>query len=126
MPHRVAAIRKTAEQANQAMAVIGTDQAGTVVFWNEQAERLYGWRSAEAMGRDILELTPALLSKEEGSKIMDALINGRSWSGPFMVRNRHGDPMIVHVENSPVVEDGNVVGVVGVSRPREVPSITRP
>jgi PAS domain S-box-containing protein len=120
MEHPVAAIRKVAEEADQRRAVIATDSAGRVVFWNAEAERLYGWASAEAMGRDIIELTPTNMSKNEGDEIMERLRSGRSWSGAFMVRNRAGHPMVVHVEDIPVMQDGDVVGVVGVSRPTSV------
>ena len=116
MPYQVATIQKLAEQADQRRAVIATDRSGTVVFWNRQAEELYGWQSEEAIGRDILELTPTMMSANEGDEIMSRLLQGKPWTGPFMVRDRAGHPMIVHVEDYPVVEEGDVVGVVGVSR----------
>jgi PAS domain-containing protein len=40
-------------------AVIATDLAGRVIFWNCFAEQLYGWSAAEAMGRNVLELIGA-------------------------------------------------------------------
>ena len=117
MPYRIAAIRELADEADQTQAVIGTDGTGTVVYWNSIAERLYGWPSAEAMGRDILDLTPTMMSRREGGEILRTLLDGKSWSGPFMVRDRAGHPMIVQVEDRPVVHEGAVVGVVGISRP---------
>ena len=111
-----AAVREMARQLDSTGAVIGTDADGTVVYWNRAAEELYGWRSAEAMGRDILELTPSTMSKREGAEIMRALLAGKSWSGPFMCRDRNGQPLIVYVEDTPVIVDGHVVGIVGVSR----------
>jgi PAS domain S-box-containing protein len=40
-------------------AVIATDPSGVVLYWNHFAEGLYGWTAEEAVGRNILELTPA-------------------------------------------------------------------
>ena len=40
-------------------AVIATDPSGIVLYWNRFAEGLYGWMAEEAVGRNILELTPA-------------------------------------------------------------------
>ena len=40
-------------------AVIGTDPTGIVLYWNRFAEGLYGWTAEEALGRSILDLTPA-------------------------------------------------------------------
>ncbi|HXF94696.1 MAG TPA: PAS domain S-box protein [Gemmatimonadales bacterium] len=36
--------------------VIRIDEAGQVVYWNPQAERVFGWSRAEAMGRPLSEL----------------------------------------------------------------------
>ena len=116
MSRSVAAIREMAQQLDDQGAVIGTDLSGTILYWNTAAEQLYGWRSAEALGRDVVEVTPTLMSKAEADEIMARLAQGKEWSGPFMVKDRGGHPMIVHVEDKPVVLDGAVVGVVGVSR----------
>lgn len=115
MPYRIAAIREFAARADQKRAVIGTDPAGTVVYWNRQAELLYGWPSAEALGRDILDLTPTMMSAREGGEIMRRLLEGQPWAGPFMVRDRTGQPMIVQVEDYPIVQEGGVIGIVGIS-----------
>jgi PAS domain S-box-containing protein len=37
------------------LAVIVTDAAGTVTAWNPAAERLFGWRADEAIGRSVAE-----------------------------------------------------------------------
>ena len=36
-------------------AVIASDLAGTVIYWNRFAETLYGWTADEALGRHVLE-----------------------------------------------------------------------
>jgi len=38
--------------------IIGKTLDGTVVSWNEAAERLYGYRASEMLGRDIGVLIP--------------------------------------------------------------------
>jgi PAS domain S-box-containing protein len=40
-------------------AVIAADLSGRVIYWNRFAENLYGWKAKEALGRNILELTPS-------------------------------------------------------------------
>ena len=115
MPDGVAAILEFARQMDERGAVIGTDTSGTVVYWNRQAEELYGWPSKEAIGRNILDLTPTMMSAEEGAEIMNRLLEGKSWKGPFIVRDRAGHPMIVDVEDHPVTAHGEVVGIVGIS-----------
>src|SRR5436305_781211 len=83
-------------------AVIGTDVGGTIVFWNHVATDLYGWDEADALGRNILDVTPTQTSIDEATKIMERLSRGEQWSGSFLVRRRDDTPMIVDVTDVPV------------------------
>ena len=96
-------------------AVIATDTQGTVLFWNDAAEQLYGWPAAEAVGRDITEVTVPELSQHAAAEIMNALREGRPWSGGFPVRRRGGEVLHALVTDSGVYRDGELIGIVGVS-----------
>lgn len=109
-------IRETAATADQSRAVIATDSTGTIVYWNPTAEKIYGWSAAEAIGRNIIDVTPTNMSRNEGAEIMNVLLSGRRWRGAFMVRDRSGHPMIVDVEDTPIMHEGKVIGIIGVSR----------
>ncbi|MCA9816278.1 MAG: response regulator [Cyanobacteria bacterium HKST-UBA01] len=37
-------------------AVVGTNQLGRIIFWNDRAEEIFGWQRKEAQGKKILEL----------------------------------------------------------------------
>ncbi|WP_164557990.1 EAL domain-containing protein [Massilia atriviolacea] len=102
--------------ASVEQAVIATDVAGTILYWNPFAEKLYGWSAAEAMGRNIIELVPADTSSERAAQIMARLQAGCSWSGEFLVRDRDGTTFPMHVTDSPIRdEQGRLVGVIGIS-----------
>ncbi|HEY0645547.1 MAG TPA: PAS domain-containing protein [Nocardioides sp.] len=96
-------------------AVIATDTQGTVVFWNHAAEQLYGWPAADAVGRDITEVTVPEVSQHAAAEIMAALREGRSWSGGFPVLRRGGDLLHALVTDSGVYRDGELIGIVGAS-----------
>jgi PAS domain S-box-containing protein len=97
-------------------AVIATDLEGRIIYWNRFAERLYGWPSGEAVGRGILEVTPAETSGEQAVEIMSHLAAGRAWSGEFNVRRRDGTSFPALVTDTPIHDEaGRLVGVVGVS-----------
>ena len=97
-------------------AVIATDLEGRITYWNHFAERLYGWPAAEAVGRDILEVTPADTSGAQAAEIMVRLAAGETWSGEFNVRRRDGTIFPAAVTDTPIQdESGRLVGVVGVS-----------
>ena len=97
-------------------AVIATDLQGTIIFWNSFAEKLYGWPAAEALGANILELTPSPALKEQAAEIMTCLQEGQSWQGEFEVRRRDGTFFPAQVNDSPIFNDkGELIGIVGVS-----------
>jgi PAS domain S-box-containing protein len=110
-------VRPSADELLQALghAVIATDMQGTVLFWNDAAEQLYGWSAAEAVGRDITEVTVPEVSQHAAAEIMAALQDGRAWSGGFLVRRRGGEVMHALVTDSGVYRDGELIGIVGAS-----------
>ncbi|MDB4876721.1 MAG: domain S-box [Gemmatimonadetes bacterium] len=97
-------------------AVIATDIVGTIVYWNDHAVELYGWPSHEAIGRNVLDVTPTYTSAEEAARIMEQLRRGESWTGEFIAQRRDGERIMTHVTDLPVIAGTDVVGVVGVSR----------
>lgn len=97
-------------------AVIATDLQGSIVYWNSFAQQLYGWSAAEALGANVLEITPADASVEQANEIMTRLRAGKSWSGEFLVRRKDGAVFPAMITDSPIFgEHGELVGMVGVS-----------
>ena len=110
-------VRPSADELLHALghAVIATDTRGTVVFWNSAAEDLYGWPAAEAVGRDITEVTVPEMSQRAAAEIMAALREGRAWSGGFLARRRDGGVLHALVTDSGVYRDGQLIGIIGAS-----------
>ncbi|KAJ4950393.1 hypothetical protein NE237_027225 [Protea cynaroides] len=53
---------------------------GEIIYWNRSAEKLYGWKDYEVLGRRVSDL---LIRKENYAsfeKIMEGLSSGQSWS----------------------------------------------
>jgi diguanylate cyclase (GGDEF)-like protein/PAS domain S-box-containing protein len=97
-------------------AVIAYDVGGIVIYWNSAAERLYGWTAQEAVGRSVVELTPAPPSVEEAAGILAELAAGRSWAGEFVACDRNGTAFQVHVTDTPVFgTDGTLQAIIGIS-----------
>lgn len=97
-------------------AVIATDLQGTITYWNQYAAKLYGWSATEALGRSIMEITPANTTYKQAAEIMANLSAGKAWSGEFVVRRRDGTTFPAMVTDTPIHnEEGTLIGTVGVS-----------
>lgn len=97
-------------------AVIATDLEGRIIYWNSFAEGLYGWSKAEAVGSNVLDLTPAEGLREKAEEIMSGLRRGMSWSGEFLLQKKDGSLFPGMVTDSPILDGaGMLIGIVGVS-----------
>jgi PAS domain S-box-containing protein len=98
------------------VAVIATDLAGAVTFWNPFATELYGWTSQEVLGRNIMEITVTSETEDEARQHMAAVMAGGTWAGEFQVRCKNGTYVAAFVTLSALVDrQGINIGVVGVS-----------
>ena len=97
-------------------AVIATDPQGGITYMNRAAERLYGWRADEALGRNILDVTVPPVSRAQVATIMAELAHGREWSGELVLQRRDGTTFPAEVHDMPILDqDSNLVGLIGVS-----------
>ncbi len=97
-------------------AVIATDKNNRIIYWNNAATALYGWKSEDVYGHDILEITPHETNRAMAADIMRSLIRGKRWSSDFLVKKKNGEVVPVFVTNSPFYdEEGNFAGIIGVS-----------
>ncbi len=95
-------------------AVIATDRVGVILYWNRFAQRLYGWRADEVLGKNIADVLLPEESRDFGRAAISNLPDGRI--GDWLLRRRDGRMIQVHaVPTSMVDKDGNVLGIVGVS-----------
>jgi PAS domain S-box-containing protein len=97
-------------------SVIVTKLDGTIIFWNNFAEKLYGWKKEDVVGVNILEVAPTEGSIEKGKEIMSRLSQGESWSGEHLVKHKTKGPFTAQIHNSPLIDaQGTLIGIIGVS-----------
>lgn len=97
------------------VALIATDATGEVTHWSSHAEALYGWPRDEVLGRPIMALTVGPTNAAVAESVMAQVVRGRRWEGEFSARRRDGSEIDVHVIDLPVLRDGELVGIVGLS-----------
>jgi len=91
-------------------AIVACDPALTVMSWNPAAERLFGYRHEEAIGRHIDEL----VSKHESIRAEAESVSARVFSEPIhlVTRRTRNDGSLVDVviRSVPIMIDGRLVG----------------
>jgi PAS domain S-box-containing protein len=98
-------------------AIIITDSAGTITYWNSFSQQLYGWAANEVIGSNVMEITVSAQSQPEAKKQMEQLGLVHSWSGEFQVRCKNGQFLPAIVTLSPLFDEfGALIGIIGVSQ----------
>ncbi len=62
-----------------------------VLYWNQGAERLYGWTAAEAVGRSVLGL---MRDPADFARAMDQLLAAGEWVGELLQVDKDGSPLV--------------------------------
>lgn len=97
-------------------AVIATDLKGNILYWNQFAEKLHGWRAVEALGRNVLDIRPAEQSVDEASELLRRVSRGESWSGELTLRRKDGTNFPAYVTASPLFDsERRLIGTVSAS-----------
>ena len=97
-------------------AVVGCQSDSTIVYWNQAATDLYGWRAEEAVGRKYYEVVPTRMSPEMTESIRASLRQGAVWSGEMRVQRRDGISVPILGTLAPLHDErGVMTGWVGIA-----------
>jgi PAS domain S-box-containing protein len=109
---RLAAIVESSDDA-----ILGVALDGTITTWNAGAQRLYGYRADEVLGRPVSVLMPAGQA-DELPAMLDKLRRGERIDHYETVRLRKdGSPVPVSLSVSPIRDaHGTVVGAAKIAR----------
>ena len=95
------------------LALYSVDMEGNVLTWNESAERLFGWRADEVLGRPL----PIVPDGKEGefAELRDRVKSGESFTGVELVRRRKdGSRFEASLAVAPLRDEtGRMAGIVG-------------
>ena len=96
-------------------SVVVSDMAGLIISWNSGAEVLYGWTTAEAVGRNARELIVPEDAQQAEQLVVHLKQEGR-WDGELLVRRKDRSLFTAYVRNRLICdEDGVPSAVVGVA-----------
>lgn len=100
--------------------VVAVDRAGTIVFYNDGAEKNLGYSAAEILGENVSRVYPSL---EEARRVMEAM-RSDDWGGPGKVKNfetvfadRWGQRLPVAISGSILYDDAGLeIGSIGFAK----------
>jgi PAS domain S-box-containing protein len=98
------------------LAVIATDLDGRVTYLNDAAERLYGYSRTDSLDARMLDLLVRSTDQHAALDIIATVVSGQMWSGEFVAPRADGSTVQVHVDDVPLWLDGQIVGILSVSR----------
>jgi PAS domain S-box-containing protein len=96
-------LRKKRERALQQQAalielspdgIIVRKPDGTITFWSQGAEKLYGWKRGEAVGQNIKSLLKTALN-EQFDNVEIQFTRSKRWSGELVHSTKNGKKVIV-------------------------------
>ncbi|HUG41643.1 MAG TPA: PAS domain S-box protein [Longimicrobiales bacterium] len=97
-------------------AVVATDMAGLITYWNSAAEDMYRWSRDEVVGRPIQEVIPLDQTQPQAASLLDAVGQGARWAGELLSYRRDGTRFPALVVDTPIRDaQGEVVGYVAVA-----------
>lgn len=98
-------------------AVISGDLDGTILSWNPAAERIYGYKKEEIIGKHVSIVAPENL-KGEVSEFLQILAEGKIIQGQRVKREtKDGKTIYLSINSYPIINDeGQIYGFCTISR----------
>jgi len=98
-------------------AVIATDTNYNILSWNGAAERLYGWKQEEVLGKCVNEIIPTIFFATTGSEASERLQSKGYWKGEVRQKRKDGSSIPILASVSVVKDgEGKIIGAVAANR----------
>ncbi|MGW5654215.1 SpoIIE family protein phosphatase [Streptomyces humi] len=98
------------------VASVVLDAKGRIVLWSPQAEELFGYPAAEALGQYAARLMVDERHIELVGKLFSEVMRtGQSWAGGFPIRHKDGTTHVVEFRNMRLMDDNGDVFALGLA-----------
>jgi PAS domain S-box-containing protein len=102
---------------NVSDAIIATDERFNITYWNTAAEALYGWGSAEVMGRPLEPLVRSKFIGAERKAVLATLSKNGRYDGDVMHLRKDGSSFQLEAKTIALKdESGAIFGYLSVNR----------
>jgi PAS domain S-box-containing protein len=96
------------------LAIVVFNSEGIVNLWNPAAERIFGWRAEEAIGKPPVYVQPEKM--DEFNQLLTTILSGKSMSNMELRRQRSDGRLIdISISSAPLrAVDGHIYGIMSV------------
>ncbi|MEU5211643.1 SpoIIE family protein phosphatase [Streptomyces sp. NPDC020742] len=103
------------------VAAVMLDADGRIALWSPQAEELFGWSAAEALGKPAAQL---LVGPDHVDLVLrlfsQVMSGGESWAGVFPVRHKDGTTRLVEFRNMRLLDERGESYALGIATDQAV------
>ncbi|OGC95777.1 MAG: hypothetical protein A2W25_00435, partial [candidate division Zixibacteria bacterium RBG_16_53_22] len=98
-------------------AIFLTDTDGKIVYINPAFEKIYGYKTAEALGQTPRILKSGLQPPQIYEKLWETLLSRNDWWGEFVNKARDGRLLNIESTVNPVLNKlGRIIGFIAIQR----------
>ena len=81
-------------------AILAGNQNREIVYWNQHAEKMFGWKKEEVLGRPLREVLLHPDEWKQHEKRIIRLIRDKHWEGDLEILHRKGTRLPVHASST--------------------------
>lgn len=97
-------------------SVIVTNLKGEVTYWNNGAQKIFGYSEHEMIGGSVAKIYPDL-NEFELAKDLEKIIEGHDYKGEWKGRTKQGDTVWIDIRTTVLRDNkGKVSGFIGISQ----------
>lgn len=98
-------------------AIISTDENFRIITWNKAAEKIYGWKASEMIGRLVTEALATRYLDADSDAVMRDFLANSMWEGEVVQKNKKGQDIQIFASVSLMRDDtGRHAGSIAVNR----------
>lgn len=97
--------------------IIAADNNYCTTSWNEAAERLFGWKREEVIGKSTREILNIIYPNNSRDQIIQPFNENGSWLGEAIYHTKSGTPLNMLITSSQLKDaNGKVTGILVLAR----------
>ncbi len=97
-------------------AIIGSDLSLNITYWNKSAERIYGWKHEEVLGKPSKEIIRSEMSQEQRDELIKNIVHGKAAYTELVQYTKDNRRLIIEGYTIPIKNsNGDITSIVAIN-----------